>query len=228
MIDKETAEVLKPKDVKPARLYVLPKIHKKNIPGRPVISSIRDTTNVINKLQNIAYIPHNAILATLDVKSLYSNINHNEGLLALEECLDNRAHKEPSTKVITTFMHHILTLNNLNVNGRHFLQTKGCAMGTIAAPSYPTMYMGRFETLYIYTLKVKINRILTYEGYLRFHDLWMQASSQYEREADGQRTQLCKKTFLRDNIQRVGRVGEWHIDCFLASTGHGISITLHT
>ena len=47
MIDKETAEVLKPKDVKPARLYVLPKIHKKNIPGRPVISSINcHTTNL--------------------------------------------------------------------------------------------------------------------------------------------------------------------------------------
>ena len=38
MINKETAEVLKPKNVKPARFYLLPKIHKKNIPGRPVIS----------------------------------------------------------------------------------------------------------------------------------------------------------------------------------------------
>ena len=123
MIDEETADILKPNSVKPARFYLLPKIHKKNIPGRPVISSInchttnlsryvdyyiqplatkvksyiRDTTDFINKLQNIAYVPHNALLATLDVKSLYSNINHNEGLLALEECLDTRAHKEPST-----------------------------------------------------------------------------------------------------------------------------------
>ena len=176
MIDKETAEVLKPKNVKPARFYLLPKIHKKNIPGRPVISSInchttklsryvdhhiqplatkvksyiRDTTDFINKLKNIDFVPHNAILATLDVRSLYSNIKHNEGLSALEECLDNRTHKEPSTKVITTLMHHVLTLNNFTFNGRNFLQVKGCAMGTIAAPSYATIYMGRFETKYIY------------------------------------------------------------------------------
>jgi len=176
MITKETAEVLKPKNVKPARFYLLPKIHKKNIPGRPVISSInchttklsryvdyhikplatkvksyiRDTTDFINKLQNIRCVPHNAILATLDVKSLYSNIKHNEGLLALEECLDNRTHKEPSSKVITTLMNHILTLNNFNFNGRNFLQIKGCAMGTIAAPSYATIYMGKFETQFIY------------------------------------------------------------------------------
>ena len=190
MIDKETAEVLKPKNVKPARFYLLPKIHKEKIPGRPVISSInchttklsryvdyyiqplaakgksyiRDTTDFINKLQYIAYVPHNAILAALDVKSLYSNINHNKGVLALQKCLDNRAHKEPSTKVITTFMHHILTLNNFNFNGRRFLQTKGCAMGTIAAPSYATIYMGRFETLNIYP---EINReCLFYARYI--------------------------------------------------------------
>ena len=70
------------------RLYLLSKINKKNIPGRPVISSInchnnklsqfvdyyiqplatkvkcyiRDTTDFINRLQNIDYIPHNASL----------------------------------------------------------------------------------------------------------------------------------------------------------------------
>ena len=104
----------------------------------------------INKLQNIKYVPHNAILATLDVKSLYSNIKHNEDLLALEQCLDNRTHKEPSSKVITTLMHHILTLQNFNFNGRNFLQIKGCAMGTIAAPSYAAIYMGKFETQFIY------------------------------------------------------------------------------
>ena len=45
---------------------------------------------------------------------------------------------------------HTLTLNNFNFNGRNFLQIKGCAMGTIAAPSYATIYMGKFETQFIY------------------------------------------------------------------------------
>ena len=61
-------------------------------------------------------------------------------------------------------MHHIPTLNNFNFNGRHFLQTKGCAMGTIAAPSYATIYMGRFEMLHIYP---EINRdCLFYARYI--------------------------------------------------------------
>ena len=62
-------------------------------------------------------------------------------------------------------MHHILTLNSFNFNERHFLQTKGCAMGTIAAPSYATIYMGRFETLHIYP---DINR--DYLFYARYID----------------------------------------------------------
>ena len=115
-IDKETSDILKPINVKPARFYLVPKIHKKNNPGRPVISSvnchttklskyvdhfiqplakkvksyIRDTTDLINKIKHIKRIPRNAILVTMDVRSLYSNIKHNDGIAALKECIDKR------------------------------------------------------------------------------------------------------------------------------------------
>ena len=140
IIDKETSDILKPINVKPARFYLLPKIHKKNNPGRPVISSvnchttklskyidnfiqplakkvksyIRDTTDLINKIKHIKKIPQNAILVTMDVRSLCSNIKHDDGISALRECLDNRVSKQPPTEVITTLMNHILTLNNFN------------------------------------------------------------------------------------------------------------------
>ena len=175
-IDKETSDILKPVNVKPARFYLLPKIHKKNNPGRPVISSInchttrlskyvdhciqplamkvksyiRDTTDLINKIKHIKRIPHNAILVTMDVRSLYSNIKQHDGISALKKCLDNRISKDPPTEVLITLMNHILTLNNFNFNGRYFLQIKGCAMGTVAAPSYATIYMGNFEETHIY------------------------------------------------------------------------------
>ena len=176
LIDKETSDILKPRNAKPARFYLLPKIHKNNNPGRPVISSvnchttklskyvdhyiqplakeiksyIRDTTDLLNKINYIKIIPQDAILVTMDVRSLYSNIKHNEGLSALGEYLNKRTTKNPPTEVITTLMQHILTLNNFNFNGRHFIQTKGCAMGTVAAPSYATIYMDKFENTYIY------------------------------------------------------------------------------
>ena len=147
LIDEETLDILKPTNTKPARFYLLPKIHKKNNPGRPVVSLvnchttklsryvdhyiqplatqvksyIRDTTNFLNKIKNLETLPHNAILVTLDVRSLYSNIKHNEGLNSLQESLDNRIDKTAPTKVLITLMNHVLTLNNFNLNGRHYL-----------------------------------------------------------------------------------------------------------
>ena len=168
--------ILTPVSITPARFYLLPKIHKSNNPGRPVISStnchttklsrfvdhyiqplaikiksyIRDTTDFLNKIKNIGTIPEKALLVSMDVRALYSNIEHNEGLLSLEEALNNRTIKEPKTEVITTLMKHILTLNNFRFNNKHYLQIKGCAMGTVAAPSYANIFMGSFEEKFIY------------------------------------------------------------------------------
>ena len=176
-IDKRTATALRPTNSKPARFYLLPKVHKPNNPGRPVISStnchttklskfvdhyiqphakllksyIRDTTEFLNRISSIhTDIPTGAILVTMDVKSLYTNIEHNEGLAALKKSLQNSNNTYPGTEVILTLMKLILTLNCFNFNGKSFLQIKGCAMGTVAAPSYANIFMGDFEETYIY------------------------------------------------------------------------------
>ena len=44
----------------------------------------------------------------------------------------------------------ILTLNNFVFSGIHYLQKIGCAMGTICAPNYANIFMGKFEKTYIY------------------------------------------------------------------------------
>ena len=176
-LDAEAIEILKvPKNIKPARFYLLPKIHKKNNPGRPVVAStnchttklskfvdhfiqplakkvrsyIRDTTDLLHKIKDIGKIPDNALLVTMDVRSLYTNISHEEGLSALKNSLNTRSNKEPATEVLLTLMRHVLTLNCFTFNGNSYLQTRGCAMGTVAAPSYAIIYMGEFEEKYIY------------------------------------------------------------------------------
>ena len=100
-IDTATLDTLRVSyNVKPARFYLLPKIHKPDNQGRPVVAStnchttkiskfidhyiqplaqrvqsyIRDTTDFLNKIEDIKMIPENAILVTMDVKSLYTNI----------------------------------------------------------------------------------------------------------------------------------------------------------
>ena len=43
------------------------------------ISNVKDTTDFINKLENVKDTSKDSILITLDVKALYTNISNHEG-----------------------------------------------------------------------------------------------------------------------------------------------------
>ena len=188
-ISERIASMLKCKDPKPPKFYTLPKIHKDNNPGRPVISSIgchtaniskyvdhhlqeyvtklpsyvKDTTDFINKIKDVI-VPDHAILVTMDVSSLYTNIPNEEGIEAVREILYQNNCSTTMSHVITTFLKLILILNNFVFNGHHYLQIKGCAMGTKCAPSYANIFMGQFEAEKIYE-KIK-DRSLRYLRYI--------------------------------------------------------------
>ena len=49
-----------------------------------------------------------------------------------------------------TFLSLILILNNFVFNCTHYLQTMGCVMGAICAPSYRKIFMANFEVKLIY------------------------------------------------------------------------------
>ena len=98
----------------------------------------------------------------MDVSALYTNIPNDEGI----EAVKNSLKESTSTSllnVITTFLTLILTLNNFIFSGIHYLQTKGCAMGTKCAPTYANIFMGEFEEKYIYPkIKDKSCKYLRY------------------------------------------------------------------
>ena len=104
----------------------------------------------INKISDIGNIPPNSYLVKMDVKSLYTDIPNSEGIVAVKNVNDNYPKKSIATKVITTFLALILTLNNFIFNCKHYLQIKGCAMGTICAPTYANVFMASFEPNFIY------------------------------------------------------------------------------
>ena len=115
-------------------------------------SYIKDTSEFLRKLQPITEIPENSYLITLDVKSLYTSIPKSEGIKTVKICHESFTNKSIATKVITTFLALIQTLNNFIFYSKNFLQTKECTMGTIYAPSYTNIFRDYFEWKYIYPL----------------------------------------------------------------------------
>ena len=158
--------------------YMLPKIHKINNPGRPIVSAcdspteklsayidsfikplaqlvpsyIKDTNDFLYKLeQQISQIPHDAYLVTIDVVSLYTNIPHRDGILATKEALERRTQKEPVTWVLLRILHLVLTKTAFLFNGEYYEQISGTTMGTKCAPSYAILFMGKLEKDFLHT-----------------------------------------------------------------------------
>ena len=177
-LDGKMADKMKTDNPKTPRFYLLPKIHKPDNPGRPVVSSIdchtekishfvdhhlqplnkalpsyvQDTTDFLQKLRALPEeLPEDALLVTMDVRSLYTNVPNQEGIEAVKSYLQARA--EPSdrnlSQVIATFLSLILTLNNFVFNDENYVQVNGASMGTKCAPSYASLFMGKFEETHI-------------------------------------------------------------------------------
>ena len=128
-------------------------------------SDTKDSTDTINKLSIIQdQVSENDILVTMDVRSLYTYIPNEEGIQTARDALNASATRLP-TRIITTLLFLILTLNNILFNGIHYLQRMGCALGTKCAPSYANLFMGKFEELYIY-LRLLYKSLI----YLRYID----------------------------------------------------------
>ena len=191
LITEKVSNGLTSHEPKTPKFSLLPKIHKEGIPGRPVIDSVnchstriskyvdyhlqpevtklksytKDSTDTINKLTIIQdQVCENDILVSMDVRSLYTNIPNEEGIRAVRNALNASPTRLP-TRIITTLLFLILTLNNSIFNGIHHLQKMRCAMGTKCALSYANLFLGKFEELYIYHRLLNKSRI-----YLRYID----------------------------------------------------------
>ena len=97
------------------------------------------------------------------MKSLYTNIPNQEGIEAINSYLKD-SNKGNLTNVITAFLTLTLTLNNFKFNDQHFIQLNGVSMGTKCAPTYATLFMGKFEETHI--LPSIQENILQYNRYI--------------------------------------------------------------
>ena len=175
IIDTATYKFLTPHS--PSRIplfYMLPKIHKPTIPGRPIISGcdspteklsifvdhylktlvpltpsyIKDTNHFLQQIFTLPTpLPHNTLLVTLDVVSLYTNIPHEEGIAASLEALSTLpSDSTPPLQVFHRFLTFTLKHNFFSFNNQFYLQLQGTAMGTRMAPSYANIFMAKLES----------------------------------------------------------------------------------
>jgi len=192
-IDETVKDYLIERNIKTARFYMLPKIHK-NIrppPGRPVVAGIasptekisqfvdhflnpcsikirsyvKDTNHFLDTLDSLGEVKAGTLLVTMDVTSLYTNIPNDEGIAAAMRALEsNRPGRvKPTNLTIIKMLEIVLKKNNFQFNGNHYLQIGGTAIGTKAAPSFAVIYMGSFEEEHVYTYE---KQPLTYMRYI--------------------------------------------------------------
>ena len=111
-------------------------------------SFIKDTTDLVQKIRVYRFPTDtdDVYLATMDVVSLYPNINQEEGAEACKEYMDKRTNQSIASSLIKKLILIILRCNTLVFKNRFFHQIKGTAMGTSMAVNFANLFMGKFES----------------------------------------------------------------------------------
>lgn len=161
----ETPETTAQHTLSIPKFYLLPKIHKSPMKGRPIVSSydwittpasiwvdhqlqpfvrklesvIKDSKSLVQRIENTTITDRNCTLFTADISSLYTNIPITDGMLALRKFLVK--FQIPNQTLIITLMEFILMNNFFEFNEQFFQQLEGTAMGTPAAPTYANIYL---------------------------------------------------------------------------------------
>ena len=109
-------------------------------------SFVKDTTDLINKIQNLnrekGPLPTGSLLVSWDVVAMFPNIDNNLGISAVRMALDSRSDKFPSTDCIIEAVEICLQTNNCQFANCNFIQKHGTAMGPKNACSYADLAMG--------------------------------------------------------------------------------------
>ncbi|MEL7523242.1 MAG: hypothetical protein AAGJ80_16780, partial [Cyanobacteria bacterium J06553_1] len=89
--------------------------------------------------------PSPAVLFTLDVAALYTNIPIDEGISAVAESFLRNPDPERPDLSLLTLLRIILCSNVFEYKGSSWLQLHGVAMGQVFGGSFANIFMGRWE-----------------------------------------------------------------------------------
>ena len=127
-------------------IYFLPKIHKPNNPGRPIVSAcscptelissyldkimapivrslpsyVKDSQHALQIFRDFNFLGEDKLIFTMDITSLYTVIPNCEGLLALKHFFALRTVKKPSSETLLRLAELVLTLNCFSFAGSYY------------------------------------------------------------------------------------------------------------
>ena len=107
-------------------------------------SYIKDTYHFLEKIKDIS-IPQDAFLFSIDIDSLYTNIETEAGLRAVRETCQKYPDSSRPDEELLELLELNLTQNDFEFNNKYYLQIKGTAMGKRFAPSFANIYMSLWE-----------------------------------------------------------------------------------
>lgn len=118
------------------------------VPSIP--SYLQDTPHFLRILDEINKrkdLPQHAILVTIDVCALYTNIPIEAGISSFKAALENRTDKSVPTNFLVELLTIILRNNIFEFNKSLYVQNIGTAMGPSVAPSYANIFMAPIDEL---------------------------------------------------------------------------------
>ena len=128
-------------------------------------SYVKDFLNKVSKIYNSPEIKKKKpIWVSMDIQSLYPNINHKEGIDACKTLLYERNNRACPTNCLTKIIQLILESNTM-FNGCYFHQIKWTVMGSPMAVSYANIFMSVFESNMLLEYQNKYNQVYWYFFY---------------------------------------------------------------
>ena len=174
LIPRNLGTRIKPSASKSPKLYGLPKIHKTNMPMRPIVSCIGSptyhlakyvttlispltghTSSFIKNSQDFVkiakgiHLNNTEVMVSFDIKSLFTNVPVEEALQVINDrlCKDETLSERTALEPeqVTHLLELCLRTTYFSFRGEFYQQKDGAAMGSPVSPVVANIYMEMFE-----------------------------------------------------------------------------------
>lgn len=144
-------------------------------------SYVKDTNDFVAKVKSLPNLPASCFLFSMDVVSLYTNLDTQMGMSAVRRAFRNNPDRNRPDEQLLELLHINLACNDFEFNKQTFLQVKGTAMGKRFSPAYANIYMADWEES-VFAKCPKLPEI-----YLRYLDdiwgIWTYSREDFEQFA---------------------------------------------